>query len=192
MHCRGEKTRRKKPGGFRKKIKIPESEISENEEQKLKSKIGKIFVNEKTLEEYSVTIYEIDSYFYEYYEEKIRVDKSGRNYILFRTDVYFFKYNLAEEVDEKGHTDRDLIFEKNRQEVLEKNLNCTFIRINTVKENYDADYEIGRMQTFISEQKNNKLRELEKENEELKKKLQKMSKKIRKTNISPKQKMEHT
>ena len=48
------------------------------------------------------------------------------------------------------------------------------------------------MQTFISEHKNNKLRELEKENEELKKKLQKMSKKIRKTNISPKQKMEHT
>ena len=50
MHCRGEKTRRKKPGGFRKKIKIPESEISENEEQKLKSKIGiQMFVDEKYL-----------------------------------------------------------------------------------------------------------------------------------------------
>ena len=42
----------------------------------------------------------------------LRVGKNGRNYILFRIDVYFFKYNLAVEFDEKGHTDRDLIFEK--------------------------------------------------------------------------------
>ena len=29
-----------------------------------------------------------------------------------------------------------------------------FIRINTSTENYDTDYEIGRIQTFISEFKN--------------------------------------
>ena len=92
----------------------------------------------------------------------LRVDKNGQNYILFRIDVYFFKYNLAVEVDEKGHTDIDLIFEKKRQEALEKKLDCKFIRINISKENYDADYEIDGIQTFISELKNKKLRELEK------------------------------
>ena len=31
--------------------------------------------------------------------------------MLFRIDVYVTKYLLAVEIDEKGHTDRDLIFE---------------------------------------------------------------------------------
>ena len=110
----------------------------------------------------------------------LRVDKNGQNYILFRIDVYFFKYNLAVEVDEKGHTDIDLIFEKKRQEALEKKLDCKFIRINISKENYDADYEIDGIQTFISELKNKKLRELEKKNEELKKEKKRWRKKIEK------------
>ena len=38
--------------------------------------------------------------------------KIGNNYILFRVDVYFSEYNLAVDVDEKGHTDRDPILEK--------------------------------------------------------------------------------
>ena len=42
---------------------IPESEISECPEYEVKSKIGNLSVNEKTLEEYSVKIYEIDPYF---------------------------------------------------------------------------------------------------------------------------------
>ena len=37
-----------------------------------------------------------------------------------------------------------------------KKLNCTFIRINTSKENYDADYEVSRIQMFISQFKDNK------------------------------------
>ena len=76
------------------------------------------------------------------------IDKKGRSYILFRIHVCFIKDNLAVEVDEKGHVDRGLIFEKKRQEALEKKLDCKFIRINTSKENYDARYEISKMQTF--------------------------------------------
>ena len=49
---------------------IPESEIPECPEHEVKSKIGNIFVNEKILEEYSVKIYEIDSYFYEHYRKR--------------------------------------------------------------------------------------------------------------------------
>ena len=122
--------------GFRKKLKIPDHEISKCPEHEVKSKIGTIFLNEKILEEYSVKIYEIDSYFYEHYKEKIQTDKNDCKYILFRIDIYFTEYSLAVEIDEKGHTDRDLIFEEKRQKAPEKKLKCKFIRINTSKENF--------------------------------------------------------
>ena len=80
---------------------------------------------------------------------------------MFRIDIYFTEYFLAVEIDEKGHNDSDLIFEEKRQKVLEKKLNCTFIRINTSKENYDADYEASRIQTYISNFNKNKMKELE-------------------------------
>ena len=83
-------------------------------------------------------------------EKKKQVDENGCEYRLFRTDVYFTKYFLAVEIDEKGHTDRDLIFEEKRQKALEKKLNCEFIRIDTSRGNYDADCEASRIQTFIS------------------------------------------
>ena len=44
--------------------------------------------------------------------KKIQVDKNGCKYILFRIDIYFNKFLLAVEIDEKGHTDRDLTFEE--------------------------------------------------------------------------------
>ena len=143
---------------------IPESEISECPEFEVKSKIGNIFVNEKILEEYSVKIYKIDPYFYEHYRKKIQVDENGCKYILFRNDVYFTEYLLAMKVDEKGHINRDLTFERKRQEALEKKLGCKFIRINTSKEGYNADYEASRVQTFISNFKK-KLKKLEKESD---------------------------
>ena len=91
---------------------IPDSEISECPENEVQSKTGNIFVNKKILKEYSVKIYEIDPYFYEYYGKKIQIDKNGQKYILFRIDVYFTEYLLAVEIDEKGHTDRDLFLRR--------------------------------------------------------------------------------
>ena len=169
-HCRGEKKRA--IDGFTKKLMIPDLEISKCQELEVKSKIGTIFVNEKILEGYSVKIYEIDSCFYEHYKEKIQPDKNDFKYILFRIDIYFTEYFLAIEIDEKGHTDRDLIFEEKRQKALEKKLNCKFIKINTSKENYDADYEASRIQTFISKFKDkeneSKIKALEDEIKKLK------------------------
>ena len=91
--------------------------------------------------------------------KKIQVDKNGCKYILFRIDVYFNKFLLAVEIDEKGHTDRDLIFEEKRQKALEKKLGCKFIRINTsnAKNGYDLDYEVGNVQVFIDEFKDRQL-----------------------------------
>ena len=93
--------------------------------------------------------------------KKIQVDNNDQEYILFRIDIYFTGYFLAVETDEKGHTNRDLKFEEKRQEALEKKVNCTFIRINTSSENYDADYEAYRIQMFISTFNKNKIKELE-------------------------------
>ena len=70
-HCRGEKKRGIKAiNGFRKKLYIPDYEISESIEHKIKSKIERIFVNDDILEEYSVKICESDPYFSEHYEKK--------------------------------------------------------------------------------------------------------------------------
>ena len=52
------KKRYKKIDWFRQKLCIPDHEIYESIEHKVKSKIGTIFVNEDILEEYSVKIYE--------------------------------------------------------------------------------------------------------------------------------------
>ena len=79
---------------------------------------------------------------------------------------FFNKYLLAVEIDEKAHTDRDLIFEEKRQKALENELGCKFIIINTsnAKNGYDLDYEVGNTETFIDEFKNKKIKELEKKN----------------------------
>ena len=55
---------------------IPESEILQCKEHIAKSKIGKMFPNEKILEQYCVKIYEIDPYFYEHYEKRIKVHEN--------------------------------------------------------------------------------------------------------------------
>ena len=98
----------------------PDYEISVSIEHEVKSKIGTIFVNEKILEEYSVRIYEIEPLFLWALQKKIQVDNNDQEYILFRIDIYFTEYFLAVEIDEKGQTDRDLIFEEKGQKTLEK------------------------------------------------------------------------
>ena len=77
--CRGEKRGKRKIVGFRKKLMIPESEISECPEFELNSKIGNIFVNEKILEEYSVRVYKIDSYFMSITKKKCKLIHMNTN-----------------------------------------------------------------------------------------------------------------
>ena len=118
-----------------KKLMIPEFETPECLEHEVKSKIGNIFVNEKILEEYCVKIYEIYPYFYEHCRKKIPVDENGCKYILFRINVYFTEYLLAVEIDENGHTHRDLTFEEKRQSTRKK----TWLQI------YQNSYEQRRL-----------------------------------------------
>ena len=98
-----------------------------------KIKNGNHIRKRKILEEYSVKIYNIDPYFYEHYRKKIQTDKNVSEYILFRIDIYFTEYFLAIEIDEKRHTDRDLIFEEKRQKALEKNLIVNLLELILVE-----------------------------------------------------------
>ena len=82
--------------------------------------------------------------------------------------MYFTEYFLAIEIDEKCHADRDLIFGEKRQKALEKKLNCKFIKINTKRKNYDADYEASRIQIFTSKFKENEVKKLKGEIKKLK------------------------
>ena len=63
----------------------------------------------------------------------IQTDKNKCEYILFRIDIYFTEYFLAVEIGEKGHTDRDLIFEEKRQKALEKNLTVNLLDLILVE-----------------------------------------------------------
>ena len=54
--------------------------------------------------------------------KKIQVDDNDQKYILFRIDIYFTKYSLAIEIDEKGHADRDLEIEKKKTRSIRKKI----------------------------------------------------------------------
>ena len=61
-----------------------------------------------------------------------------------------------------------------------RKLGCIFIRINTSKEGYDVDYEVSRVQTFISKFKDRQLKKSEKESN---KKLKELENKIKKLKL---------
>ena len=52
--------------------------------------------------------------------KKKKTDKNDHKYILFRIGIYFTKYFLAIEIDEKGHTDREITFEEKKTRSVRK------------------------------------------------------------------------
>ena len=99
-------------------------------------------------------------------------------------NIYYLEFLLAVEIDKKGHSDRDLIFEEKRQKALEKKLGCKFIRINTsnAKNGCDLYYEIGNVQAFIDEFKNKKITKIEKESTKEKQMREKLEKELKSKN----------
>jgi very-short-patch-repair endonuclease len=62
----------------------------------------------------------------------------------YRIDLYFIDYKLAIECDENtGH--KNSIYEKNRQEFLEKELYCSFIRFNPDEKNFNIGFVIHKI-----------------------------------------------
>ena len=74
--------------------------------------------------------------------------------------------------------------QEKREKALVKKINCAFIRFNTSKENFDVDYEVSKMQTFISQFKDNKIKEKDNKNKELKDETKKL--KLQLANLSVK------
>ena len=62
-----------------------------------------------------------------------------------RIDLYFHKYKLAIEVDELGHNDKNTDYEIQRQQALERELNCVFIRINPDAVDFNIFREINKI-----------------------------------------------
>ena len=77
---------------FRKKLMIPDFEISKCPEFEVKTKLGKIFKKHNPIQQYSVRIYEIDPYFYEHYEQKYKLIKMGVN--IFYLELMFILINF--------------------------------------------------------------------------------------------------
>ena len=67
----------------------------------------------------------------------------------YRTDLYFHEYKLAIEVDELGHTNRNVNNEIESQKTLEKELNCVFIRINPDEKDFNIFKEIKKIHRYI-------------------------------------------
>ena len=63
----------------------------------------------------------------------------------YRINLYFHEYKLAIEVHELGHTNRNINNEIERQEALEKELNCIFIRINPDEKDFNIFKEINKI-----------------------------------------------
>ena len=62
------------------------------------------------------------------------------NVLGYRIDLYFYEYNLEIEIDENGHSDRNIDYEIKRQKAIEQELGCKFIRTDPDKEDLLMKY----------------------------------------------------
>ena len=79
------------------------------------------------------------------------------NVLNYYVDLYLPEYNLAIEIDELGHKDRNHEKEMIRQEKMENDLRCKFIRTNPDRGNYDITVEIGKINKHIAEVKDEEI-----------------------------------
>ena len=68
-----------------------------------------------------------------------------------RVDLYFHDYKLAIEVDEFGHSDRNIDYEIQRQKAIENKLGCKFIRIDPDEQNFNKFKAINKIHRHIKQ-----------------------------------------
>ena len=66
-------------------------------------------------------------------------------------DLYFHDYKLAVEIDENGHSDRNIKYEIKRKRGIEQELGRTFIRIDSDKEDVDGFRAINEIFRHIKQ-----------------------------------------
>ena len=75
--------------------------------------------------------------------------KTQNSVLGYRIDLYFHKYKLALEVDELGYADRNRSNKIERQKVLEKELDCMFIRINPNEKKLNMFKVINKIERHV-------------------------------------------
>ena len=74
--------------------------------------------------------------------------------------MYFSEHKFAAEIDEKWHTDRNQDEENERQTKIEKHSYCKFFhRINPNAEGFDIFFEISKIQNYITQSSEEKIKE---------------------------------
>ena len=121
-------------------------------------------MNKKVLEEYSVKIYEFDSFFYEHHTKKKLTKMAGNTYYLEMMSILLKIFWPQKLINKTMKVETLFLKRKDRRHQKQK-LGYKFIRINTsdAGRDYDTDYEVSKIQTFISKCKERQLKELEKE-----------------------------
>ena len=101
----------------------------------------------------------------------------------YRIDLYFHKYKLAVEVDEFGHSDRNINDKIERQRALERELNWAFIRINPDEPDFNIFREINKIHRHINQLNEVKIKKQEDKTKELEDKNKKLEDEIEKLKL---------
>ena len=120
MHCR---VSTPKSIEFRSKLGFTQYDITLTKEQSVLKSVMDAFEGENMQTQYSVLGY--------------------------RINLYFQDYKHAIKVDEKGHKDRNIDHEIQRQKALEKKLSCEFIRINSDEKDFNILKAINKIHRHI-------------------------------------------
>ena len=91
--------------------------------------------------------------------------------------MYFPKYKLAKQVDEKGHNDRDERKENDREEKIKTEPECKFVIINPNAEGFDIFLEISKIQHYI-DQSNKKNKRTRRQNKRTRRRNKKTKKQV--------------
>ena len=59
------------------------------------------------------------------------------NVLSYRIDLYLHGYRFALEIDENGHSHRNIDYQINKKKAIEQEIGCKFIRIHPEKEDFD-------------------------------------------------------
>ena len=65
--------------------------------------------------------------------------------------MYFPEYRLAIEIDENGHSNRNIENEIKRQKAIEQELDCKFTKIDSDKEDFDIFKTINEVFRHIKQ-----------------------------------------
>ena len=73
----------------------------------------------------------------------------------YRIDLYFYDCKLTIEVDEFGHSVKNVNYEMQRQKAIQKELNCKFVGVNHDKEDFNIFREMNNIHSYIKESTKN-------------------------------------